>query len=144
MVRWILIAVLASSLAGVGVAFASSLSVSSARVTVFTNTLASPTVTTSLTASTIPVTSSAGAIATLSGTAGTPSGSMTFTYYPTSNCSGPPVAPPDVVSVTGLVTNSTPVTFTTAGSYYWKSAYSGDGYNQPAAHCLGTPLVVTP
>lgn len=141
--RWILIALLASTLGGVSVAFASGLNVDSARVTVFKNTLASPTLTTALTTSSITAGGSAGATATLAGYAGTPSGTVTFTVYTDSTCTTPHAIPLNQVAVSVPTTSSNLVTFAAAGTYYWNAAYSGDGYNQPSFDCLATPLTVT-
>lgn len=143
--RWILIALLAATLGGVGVAFASSLNVSSARVTVFKNTLEATTLTTSLPVPTITAGSSAQASATLGWTAAVaPSGSVTYTVYTTAGCTGLFATAGTVTVTGGVVPNSSMVPFPTAGSYYWRAAYSGDGYNQPRADCMATPLTVTP
>jgi hypothetical protein len=45
----------------------------------------------------------------------------------------------------GSVPDSDPVTFNTAGDYYWQAAYGGDGDNAPATGpCTDEHLVVTP
>lgn len=143
--RWILIALLAATLGGVGVAYASSLNVSSARVTVFKNTLEATTTTTSLPVSTIAEGGSALASASLGWTAAVaPGGSVTYTVYTTAGCTGLFATAGTVTVTAGVVPDSSLVPFPVAGTYYWHAAYSGDGYNQPSAHCMTTPLTVTP
>ena len=144
--KWILAALLVTTLGGAGVAYASSLTVSSARVTVFKNTLGSPTLAVAPVETSIPVNTSASATATLGGGyVGSPTGTVTFTVYTDSGCTTLHPTPSNVVTVTGLVTTSNPVTFATAGTYYWLASYSGNGYNQPATSpCSATALTVTP
>jgi len=142
-VKWILVALVVSTLGGAGVAFASSLGVASSHVTVFKNTLQPTTTTTSLPVPSITAGSSAQASASLSWSATVaPGGSVTYTVYTDSGCATL-FATAGTVSVSaGIVPDSPLVLFNTAGNYYWKAAYSGDGYNQPSFDCLATPLVV--
>jgi hypothetical protein len=144
-VKWVLIVLLVTTLSGAGVAYASSLNVSSASVTVFKNTLVSPTLSVAPVETSIAAGGSASATATLSGYVGTPTGTVTFTVYTDSGCTTLHPTPSNVVTVTAPVTTSNSVTFATAGTYYWLAAYSGDGYNQPAlSPCSSTGLTVTP
>lgn len=141
--KWILAAVIAVTLSGAGVAFAASLSVDSADVTVFKNTLASPALTTAPSVPTATAPASTTATATLSGYGIAPTGTVTFTVYTDSVCAIPFVTPTNVVPLVVPVTTSNPVTFNTAGSYYWLATYSGDGNNQPVTSTCSTALVVS-
>lgn len=141
--KWILIAVVVATLSGAGVAFASSLSVDSDNVTVFKNTLASPTLTVTPSVPTIAAGGSATAAATLSAYGITPTGTVTFTVYTDASCATLFATPENVVAVSVPVTTSNAVTFATAGSYYWLASYSGDGNNQPVTSACSTALVVS-
>jgi len=145
-VKWLLAAVIAITLSGAEVAFAASLSVDSADVTVFKNTLQSTTTTTGLPVTSIAPGSQAKASASLGWTSAvTPGGTVTYTVYSDPSCgAGFLFASPPPVTVTGSVVADSPfVTFGATGNYYWNAAYSGDGYNQPSSHCLATALVVS-
>lgn len=141
--KWILAAVVVATLSGAGVAFASSLSVDSDNVTVFKNTLASPTLTTAPSVPTLTTGGSTTATATLDAYGITPTGTVTFTIYTDDMCTTPFATPANVVPVLVPVTTSDSVTFGTAGSYYWLASYSGDGNNQPATSACSTALVVS-
>ena len=54
--------------------------------------------------------------------------------------------PAGTMTVTnGVVPDSDPVTFTTAGTFYWQAAYSGDANNLPAKGvCTSEILIVNP
>jgi sugar lactone lactonase YvrE len=75
--------------------------------------------------------------ATLSG-GSAPTGSITFTLYPTSDCSGP-FAYQQKVAVTGNGSYGTSTGYATAngGTYEWTASYSGDGNNTPATSSCG-------
>ncbi|MEZ4553189.1 MAG: hypothetical protein R3B59_04705 [Dehalococcoidia bacterium] len=143
--KWVLVALMVAAFSGAGVAFASSLTVDSDDVTVFKNTLQATTTTTSLTLTSIAEGEDGDASATLGSTAVVaPSGSVTYTVYDDDLCTSLYATAGTVTVTAGVVPDSPPVNFPTAGSYYWRAAYSGDGYNQPSFHCLSTPLVVNP
>jgi hypothetical protein len=44
--------------------------------------------------------------------------------------------------VNGVVPDSDPVTFNTAGTYYWQAVYSGDAKNSGATSVCGTEVLV--
>ncbi len=83
--------------------------------------------------------------ATLSGTYQQDgSGSITWTLYPNSDCSGTPLGT-DSTSVDDNGTFETPngVTVNKAGTYYWVAQFSGDSNNGSAASgCADEPVVV--
>src|SRR5262249_42515134 len=73
--------------------------------------------------------------ATLSGTTGSPGGTVTYRIYADNTCTTvASVQPsPATVAVTnGTVPSSADVTFSTPGTFFWQAAYSGDASNQPA------------
>ena len=68
---------------------------------------------------------------TLTGVTSDAGGTVSYDYFSGNTCSGPPteVGPP--VNVTaGIVPPSPSQTFNVAGSYSWRSTYSGDQYNK--------------
>jgi hypothetical protein len=147
--KWfVLVAVVAATLGASAVALAASLGVQSARLTVFSNTLESPSVHISgLPLASITVGGTAQAAAVL----GSPftadaGGNVTYLLYIDDHCGTPytpPVAPPPVTVTGAVIPPSAPVTFTAAGTYYWRAVYSGDGSNHPAqSPCAEAPLTV--
>jgi hypothetical protein len=100
-----------------------------------TVTLASPAIT-STPGGTVVTGSKLSDSATLTGGA-SPGGTITFTLYgPNSNST---LADTETVTVHGDGTYTTPAGFTptTAGTYQWVAAYSGDGSNNPVSTHLG-------
>ena len=103
---------------------------------------ASPTISTSLSASTITVGSSDYDTATLASDSGSNTGgTVTYSYYSGSSCSGSATTVSTVTVSAGSVPNSASVTFTSAGSYSWNAAYSGDGNNNGATSACETLTV---
>jgi hypothetical protein len=81
----------------------------------------SPTITTKLSAETITVGGTVHDSATLSGATANAGGTVTY----------------------GVVPDSDPITFNTAGDYYWQAVYSGDANNNAATSlCTSEHLVV--
>jgi hypothetical protein len=116
-----------------------------------TVTALSPTISTTLSATTIPVDTLAHDTATLSGATPDASGTVTYQIYTENTCtdlattqiSGQPAA----VTVTdGNVPDSAAVTFTQTGTYYWQATYSGDSNNTGPVHssCTSEAVVVSP
>jgi uncharacterized repeat protein (TIGR01451 family) len=103
-----------------------------------------PTITTQLSTSTINAGGSVSDTSTLSGESSDASGTVTYSVYSDSTCTTK-FADGGTVNVTnGTVPGSNPVTFNTAGTYYWQASYSGDARNAPAlSPCLDEKLLVT-
>ena len=84
--------------------------------------------------------------ATLSGTFQQDgSGSITWTLYPNSDCSGTPLGTDTVTGVDADGNFETPngVTVNAAGTYYWVAHFSGDANNGSATSgCADEPVVV--
>ncbi|MDQ4490884.1 hypothetical protein RBS60_11830 [Sinomonas sp. ASV486] len=103
----------------------------------------SPTIATTLSATTITAGSSAHDSATLSGASANAGGTVTYSVFSDNACSVK-VSDAGTVTVTaGSVPNSNDVTFNTAGTYFWQAAYSGDANNNGATSpCTSEQLVV--
>jgi uncharacterized repeat protein (TIGR01451 family) len=86
--------------------------------------------------------------ATLSNTANLDgTGSITWTLYPKSDCSGTPLGTDQVTGVSGNGPFETPngVTVQNAGTYYWVASFSGDSNNLSAkSGCADEPITVNP
>ena len=99
---------------------------------------ASPSTTTALSSSSVVVGSPATDTASLSN-GYNPSGTITFTVYSDSACTQAVSGYSSQVSVSGNGPySSAPFTPTSAGTYYWTAAYSGDHNNNPASSACGS------
>src|SRR3974390_3837916 len=96
---------------------------------------ASPTISTTLSASSIGLGGTANDTSVLSGAgASTGTATVTYSYYTNNTCTvGQVNLAPVTVGPTGSVPNSSTVTFTSAGTYYWQAVYSGDANNNGAS-----------
>ena len=74
----------------------------------------------------------AGANAALAG------GTVTYTVYSNSACTTVAAAAGAVTVASGVVPASAAVTLKTAGTYYWKAAYSGNAFNKASVSNCGT------
>jgi hypothetical protein len=115
-----------------------------------------PSITTSLSANSIPVGGSVHDTATLTGATSGAGGTVQYRFYPSlSACQADSTAfpgtqptggtPAGTVTVTNAtVPNSDAVTFPSAGTFFWAAFYSGDTSNGPAdSACGGERLDVT-
>lgn len=92
----------------------------------------------------VPVNTPVHDTATLSGASSTAGGTVTYTFFNSSNCSGQAQSTSQPLTVTkGVVPDSTTVTPSSAGSYSFLATYSGDAVNEPATAAC-EPLNVTP
>ena len=68
-------------------------------------------------------------------------GTVTYSFYTNNTCAAGQVNVATVtVSTSGMVPNSNTVTFSSAGTYYWQAAYSGDANNNGASSpCTAAP-----
>jgi Big-like domain-containing protein len=74
--------------------------------------------------------------ATVSGSSGTPTGTVTFTAYPDDTCSGTPAIAAQTVTLVGGSASSASVPGTADEDYFWLVSYSGDGtYNSTTSTC---------
>ncbi len=77
---------------------------------------------------------------TLSGTnASTATGTVTYDVYSNSGCTtAVSTGTPETITTPGTLPASSPVTLSTAGTYYWKASYSGDTNNESSESTCGT------
>jgi len=102
---------------------------------------ASATITAGLSANSIPVGGSAYDTATIAG-GFSPGGTVTYSYFPNSNCGAPGTTVGFPATITnGVVPNSSSQTFSSAGQYSWNAVYNGDQNNNAVASAC-QPLTV--
>jgi hypothetical protein len=110
----------------------------------------SPTIATLLSSSSITVGGTIHDSSTLTGATADAGGTVKYRYYSVlADCQAGTYATPggtsagDKTVVNGVVPNSDNATFNTAGTYYWRAFYSGDGNNNAASStCQDETLVV--
>jgi hypothetical protein len=103
----------------------------------------SPRISTTLSANPVTVGTAVHDSATLTGATANAGGTVTYTVYTDSSCSQG-AQPAGTVTVTnGVVPDSNPITFNSAGDFYWQAVYSGDANNSGAtSDCTSEHLVV--
>jgi hypothetical protein len=111
----------------------------------YTNhTNAHPSIATTLSATTIEVGGTVHDSATLTGATANAGGTVTYTVYTNSACSQGAQSAGTKTVTSGVVPDSDPITFDSAGDYYWQAVYSGDPNNDGATSaCTSEHLVVT-
>jgi LPXTG-site transpeptidase (sortase) family protein len=74
-----------------------------------------------------------------------PSGTVTYTVFKNNICSlGGQDAGTVTLTTNGTVPDSNPITFDTAGLYFWQAVYSGDAnYNGATSPCISEALLVS-
>lgn len=103
------------------------------------------TLTTALSAASVQVGAAVSDSATLSGATSTAGGTVTYSVYSNSTCTTLAASGGTVTVNDGSVPSSSPVSLTTAGTYYWQASYSGDAENAPTTSACGSEVeVVTP
>jgi hypothetical protein len=104
----------------------------------------SPTIATRLSDTTIEVGGTVHDSATLSGATANAGGTVTYTVYTDNACTQGAQDAGTVNVTNGTVPDSNPITFNTAGDYFWQAVYSGDASNNGATStCTSEHLVVT-
>jgi hypothetical protein len=105
---------------------------------------ANPSITTTLSATSVVVGSTVHDSATLSGATSDAGGTVTYTAYTNNTCTSGARAGGTVTVTNGVVPDSNALAFTTAGTFYWQAVYSGDANNNGATSvCTDETLVVT-
>ena len=95
---------------------------------------AAPTISTTLSRTLISLGQSVTDSATLSGASSDAGGTVTYSVYANSTCTGTTFASGGTKPVTnGVVPDSNPVTFNSGGTFYWRALYSGDANNAGAS-----------
>ena len=110
-----------------------------------TNCHESPTISTTLSSSSITVGGTVHDTSALANASSHPTGTVTYTVYSNNTCtSSYAAAGVKTVNSNGTIPNSNDVTFNTPGDYYWQAVYSGDSNNHSATSpCTSEHLVVT-
>jgi hypothetical protein len=104
----------------------------------------SPTITTTLSANPVTVGATVHDSATLTGATSNAGGTVTYTVYTNDTCTDNPQGAGTKTVTNGVVPDSDPVTFNSAGDFYWQAVYSGDANNNGASSaCTSEHLVVT-
>src|SRR2546422_357516 len=96
-----------------------------------TVTKATPTITTSLSSSSIVAGSSASDSALLTGATTTAGGTVSYRVFSGSICSGAPIFVQTVSVTNGVVPSSRAIQFNATGTFAWQATYSGDPNNTP-------------
>jgi hypothetical protein len=103
-----------------------------------------PTITTTLSATSVQVGGTVHDSATLTGATANAGGTVTYTVYTDTACSQGAQDAGTKNVTNGTVPDSNPITFNATGDYYWQAVYSGDANNKPATSvCTSEHLVVT-
>jgi hypothetical protein len=103
-----------------------------------------PTITTTLSATSVPIGSTVHDSAALTGATSDAGGTVTYTVYTDSSCTQGAQDAGTVTVTNGVVPDSNPITFNSAGTFYWQAVYSGDAKNSGATSvCTDETLVVT-
>ncbi len=83
--------------------------------------------------------------ATLQGATGNAGGTVTYKVYTDAGCMQFLQDAGTVQVTNGVVPDSNPITFNSAGTFYWQAAYSGDNNNNASISiCTSEQLVVNP
>jgi hypothetical protein len=92
------------------------------------------------TAITVPAKTAVTDSATLSGTnAAAATGTVTYNVYSDSACTDlAQGGTPETITTPGTLPSSAPVSLSSAGTYYWQAAYSGDPNNQSSTSTCGS------
>ncbi len=131
--RWVIVIAMLAAVSITGsLAFAAALDVNSANVTVDHNTLHSPVLNLTLSSPSITVGEAAYGSATLGDAYPSAGGTVRYAVYSDITCGAEYALAGTKTVINAVVPNSDSVTFTAAGTYYWRASYSGDGNHQPA------------
>jgi hypothetical protein len=102
-----------------------------------------PTIATTLSANPVNVGSTVHDSSALTGATSNAGGTITYTVYTNSSCTTGAQAAGTKTVTNGVVPDSNPITFNTAGDFYWQAVYSGDSNNNAATSaCTEEHLVV--
>jgi hypothetical protein len=104
---------------------------------------AGPSITTTLSATSVDVGSTVHDSATLTGATSDAGGTVTYTVYTNDTCTAGARDAGTKTVTNGVVPDSDPLAFNTAGTFYWQAVYSGDANNNGATStCTDETLVV--
>src|SRR6266540_1480108 len=104
---------------------------------------ASPSITTTLSDTSVTVGGTVHDSATLTGATANAGGTVTYTVYSNDTCTDNPQDAGTKPVTNGVVDDSDPITFNSAGDFFWQAVYSGDANNDGATSpCTSEHLVV--
>jgi len=109
----------------------------------FTLVIATPTLATQLSATTITVSNTVTDSATLTGGTANAGGSVTYSEYNGGSCSGGPIGSDTETVTNGIVPTTSTFGFGSPGFYSFRAVYTGDGVNKGATSPC-EPLTVNP
>jgi LPXTG-site transpeptidase (sortase) family protein len=117
-----------------------------ANVTLLSNTINGPTcattTTTALSAGSITAGATAYDTATLTGAnSGNAGGTVTYNVYSDIACTTLAQSSGPFPVISGALPNSSSLTFPSAGTYYWRAAYSGDTFHQASTSACGAEVL---
>jgi hypothetical protein len=104
--------------------------------------LNNPTIATTLSTTTTNTSTAVHDSAILTGATSGAGGTVMYTAYTDNACTLGAQSAGTKTVTGGVVPNSDPLTFATAGTYYWQAVYSGDANNAPATSTCGTEALV--
>jgi hypothetical protein len=103
-----------------------------------------PSISTTLSATTIEVGGTVHDSATLTGASATAGGTVTYTVYTNNTCTANPQSAGTKTVTNGVVPDSDAITFNSPGDFFWQASYRGDANNDAAtSDCTSAHLVVT-
>jgi hypothetical protein len=103
----------------------------------------SPSISTTLSTNPVPVGATVHDSATLTGATANAGGTVTYTVYTNDTCTANPQDAGTKTVTNGAVPDSDPITFNSAGDFFWQAVYSGDANNNGATSaCTSEHLVV--
>jgi hypothetical protein len=103
----------------------------------------SPSITTTLSANPVTIGATVHDSATLTGASANAGGTVTYTVYTNDTCTAGAQDAGTKPVTNGVVPDSDPITFNSAGDFYWQAVYSGDANNDGATSaCTSEHLVV--
>jgi hypothetical protein len=103
----------------------------------------SPSITTTLSANPVTIGATVHDSATLTGASANAGGTVTYTVYTNDTCTAGAQDAGTKPVTNGVVPDSDPITFNSAGDFYWQAVYSGDANNDgTTSACTSEHLVV--
>ncbi len=103
---------------------------------------ATPSITTTLSATSVDIGTAVHDSATLTGTTADAGGTVKYTVYSNDTCTDNPQDAGTKTVINGSVPDSDPITFNNAGTFYWQAVYSGDANNDGATSACQSEILV--
>ncbi len=103
---------------------------------------ATPSITTTLSATNVDIGTAVHDSATLTGATADAGGTVKYTVYSNDTCTDNPQDAGTKTVTNGDVPDSDPITFNNAGTFYWQAVYSGDANNDGATSACQSEILV--